>query len=144
MKKKILIVILILVAIIAGIFIIRNINSRKYDYKIEEISEFNYYIYQANNQYGIIDKEGKEIVEAKYSNIIIPNPEKDIFVCYAGDKSVVINSKNETLFTEYDEVEPIKLKSAASTLAYEKSTLMYRKDGVYGLINFNGKKITKL
>ena len=143
MKKKILIVILILVAIIAGIFIIRNINSRKYDYKIEEISEFNYYIYQANNQYGIIDKEGKEIVEAKYSNIIIPNPEKDIFVCYAGDKSVVINSKNETLFTEYDEVEPIKLKSAASTLAYEKSTLMYRKDGVYGLINFNGKKITK-
>ena len=65
MKKKILIVLLILVAIIAGIFIIRNINSRKYDYKIEEISEFNYYIYQENDQYGIIDKEGKEIVTVR-------------------------------------------------------------------------------
>ena len=143
MKKKILIVLLILVAIIAGIFIIKNINSRKYDYKIEEISEFNYYIYQENNQYGIIDKNGKKIIDANYSNLIIPNPEKDIFVCYAGDKAIILNSKNETQFTEYDEIIPIKLKSAASTLAYEKSVLIYRKDGLYGLIDFNGKKITK-
>lgn len=143
MKKKILSIVIMLIIIIAGIFIWKNINQKKYDYKIEKVNTYNYYIYQENDQYGVIDKDGKTIIEAKYSDVIIPNPEKDIFICYAGDKSEVLNSQKQVLFTEYDEIEPIKLKSVASTLCYEKSTLIYRKDGLYGLISFNGKKITK-
>ena len=53
------------------------------------------------------------------------------------------NSQKEEKFTEFEKVEPIKLKNVASILCYEKSVLKYEKDGLYGLIDFNEKKITK-
>lgn len=142
MKKKILII-LVLIIVIATIFIIRNRANKKYDYKISEVNEYNYYIYKDNEQYGVIDKEGKVIVEARYTNVIIPNPERDLFICYNNEQTEVLNSKNEKQFTKYEAVEPIKLKNVASTLTYEKSVLMYKQDGLYGLIDFDGKTITK-
>ena len=142
MKKKILIAILIILIILAGIFIAQKINTQKYNYEIASVEEYNYYIYQENDLYGIIDKDGKKVIDANYTNIVLPNPQKDVFVCYNGQKTEIINSKNEKIFTEYEDIEPIKLKSVASTLAYEKSTLIYCKDGLYGLINTDGKKIT--
>ena len=45
--------------------------------------------------------------------------------------------------TEYEQVEPIKLKNIQSDLMYEKSVLKYKKDNKYGIINFEGKEITK-
>ena len=128
MKKRFLIIPIIIIIAIIVILIGKNINSKKYDYKIEEVSEYNYYIYRENEQFGIIDKDGKIIIEAKYSNIILPNPQKDVFICYNGNEPEVLNSKNEKMFTEYKEVEPIKLKSVANTLSYEKDTLIYRID----------------
>ena len=143
MKKKVIIIaILVLVAIIITILTI-NLKTRKYDYKIEKINDYNYYIYKENENYGVIDKDGNILVNAKYSNVIIPNPEKDLFICYDGEKTKVLNSKQEEKFTEYEDIEPIKLKSVATTLGYEKNTLIYKQDGLYGLINFEGKKITK-
>lgn len=143
MKKRFLMIPIIIIIAIIAVLIVKNINSKKYDYKIEEVSEYNYYIYRENEQFGIIDKDGKIIIEAKYSNIVLPNPQKDVFICYNGNEPEVLNSKNEKMFTEYKEVEPIKLKSVASTLSYEKDTLIYRIDKLYGIINFEGKKITK-
>lgn len=142
MKKKILIAMLIILIILAGIFIAQKINTQKYSYEIASVEEYNYYIYQENDLYGIIDKDGKKVIDANYTNIVLPNPQKDVFVCYNGQKTEIINSKNEKIFTEYEDIEPIKLKSVASTLAYERSTLIYCKDGLYGLINTDGKKIT--
>ena len=142
MRKKILIAILIILIILAGIFIAQKINTQKYNYEIASVEEYNYYIYQENDLYGIIDKDGKKVIDANYTNIVLPNPQKDVFVCYNGQKTEIINSKNEKIFTEYEDIEPIKLKSVASTLAYERSTLIYCKDGLYGLINTDGKKIT--
>ena len=141
MKKKILAIAIILI-IIASIFIIKTINTKKYNYEIEKINEFNYYIYREDNVYGVIDKNGKIIVEAKYTNVIIPNPQREVFVCYNGNNTEILNSKNEKLFTQYNHVEPIKLKSVASTLTYEKSVLSYEKDGHYGIITLDGKEIT--
>ena len=142
MKKVIIILALIVIAIIGGFFIKKNIDN-KYNYKIENISEFKYYIYKDNNQYGVIDENGQIIIAANYNNIVIPNPSKDIFVCYLDEKTNILNSNKETLFEQYDSVEPIKLKNVASTLSFEKSVLKYKKDGKYGLLNFNGKKLTK-
>ena len=59
MKKKILIAILIILIILAGIFIAQKINTQKYNYEIASVEEYNYYIYQENDLYGIIDKDGK-------------------------------------------------------------------------------------
>ena len=55
MKKKIPIILIILVIILGTIFLISKNNAKKYDYKKEKIMQYNYYIYQENEKYGIID-----------------------------------------------------------------------------------------
>ena len=143
MKRKIGIVVIILVIGIVGFFGIKRYQQRKIDYTIEQVEAYNYYIYRENEQYGVINKEGQVVIEAKYSNVIIPNPDRDRFVCYQAEEVQIFNAQNEELFTEYEVVEPIKLKNVASVLAYEKSVLMYQQDGLYGLIDFDGNVITK-
>lgn len=142
MKKVIICLVLIAITIIGAIFIKNNI-EKKYNYKIEKINEFKYYIYKDNNQYGVIDESGNIIIAAKYNNVIIPNPSRDIFVCYLDENIDILNSNNNKLFEQYDSVEPIKLKNVASTLSYEKSVLKYKKDDKYGIISYDGKVLTK-
>ncbi len=145
MRKKIIVLIAIIIMVIVGAIIgAKKIKESKIEYKIEEINELSYFKYNQDGKIGIIDRSGNVVIEAKYTDIIIPNPEKDIFICNNDtEKNVVLNSKGEELFSEYENVEPIKLKNIASTLCYEKSVLKYKKDGKLGLINFEGREITK-
>ena len=143
MKKVFITIAVVIIVVLAVLFLRNKINTSKFDYEITNIEKYNYVKYLKNEKFGIIDREGNIVIEAKYRNIIIPNPEKDIFICYNDEKSVVLNSKNETIFDEYNKVEPIKLKNIASILCYEKSVLKYEKDGKYGLISFDGKQIIK-
>ena len=144
MKKKIIIFAIIILIIIGIIFGIKKINNSKITYELSKVNSFEFLQYYENNQYGVIDKQGNTIISAKFKKIVIPNPEKDIFVCYdENENTKILNSEGEELYTEYNKVEPIKLKNVASVLCYEKSVLKYEKDGLYGLIDFNGKKVTK-
>ncbi len=142
MKKTVLVLLFILglvIGIISGI----KVKQKRYDYEISEINEYNYFIYMENESFGVINKKGDVIIEAKYENIVIPNIEKDVFICYNEEKSEVLNSNKEKLFSNYEEVDPIKLKNVTDAFSYEKSILKYKKDGLYGLMDFNGKAITK-
>ena len=141
--KKIIIAILVLCTIIAGIFIIKNVVTNRDDYELEKITDLKYFIFKEGEKYGVIDKSGNIIINANYEEIIIPNPEKDVFVCQNEDSTVVLNANKQKLFQDFEEVEPIKLKNVATALSYEKSILKYKKDGLYGLIDFDGNIITK-
>lgn len=71
-------------------------------------------------------------------DICIPNSENDVFFCYLTDDDyVILNSKNEELFKNYNNVEV--LKTSESDSDYEKFVLKFEKSGKYGLINFNGE-----
>ena len=35
-----------------------------------------------NEKSGVIDKNGNKIIETKYEDVKIPNPEQAIFICY--------------------------------------------------------------
>lgn len=84
------------------------------------------------------------IVPNNYINIIIPNPTKAVFiVTNENGKTSVVNEKNEKIFTEYSNVQPIETDGTVTELPYEKSVLRYEEDGKYGLIDFSGKAITK-
>ncbi len=76
MKKSILITFLIVIVILGIFFIVKNTTKNKYNYDIEKISQYNYYVFKENGNSGIIDREGNKIIDAIYSNIIIPNPRK--------------------------------------------------------------------
>ena len=142
--KKAIIFLITIVVIIAGVIFAKKVLNKKYDYKIEEISEFKYYIYKDSNKYGVIDETGKIIIEANYEKIIIPNPSKAIFICYNENKTEVFNQNKEKLFSKYESVEPIKLKNVAGTLNYEKSVLKYKQDGKYGLFLPKGTYTVKV
>lgn len=140
MKKGFLITILLFLVII-GVYWIKN--NKEYDYKIEKVSEYNYFVYKENEKFGVINKNGNVIVNATYENVIIPNFEKPVFICINENKTEVLDDKSNKIFDKYEEIKPIKLKNVANALNYEKSVLIYKKNDLYGLIDFNGKEITK-
>lgn len=145
MKKKnimIAVVAIILLGIISfGIYYF--INKEKISYELEKVNEYNYFILRQGDLYGVIDKNSNIIVDVEYEQIKIPNPEKNVFVCYKGNEVKVLNEKKEEILTQYEKIEPIRLKNIASDLMYEKSILMYYENGKYGLVNYGGKIITK-
>lgn len=144
MKKRsiIITIVLIVIVLLAGFIAYEKLEKSKKEYQVEKVSEYNYFVVKENDKYGVIDANGNKIIETNYDNVVIPNPNKPIFVCYSGDKTEVFNDKKEKLFRNYDNVEPLRLKGVSTDLMYEKSVLKYSKDGKYGIINFNGKKIT--
>ncbi len=145
MKKKnvIILVIIILIIALAGYFITKKIEHENKKYEIETITEYKYFVVKEENKYGVIDTKGNKIIETKYEDVKIPNPEKAIFVCYETEGTKVLNDNNQEILTEYKNIEPLRLKNVSSDLMYEKSVLKYSQDGKYGIIDFNGKRITK-
>ncbi len=87
---------------------------------------------------------GDVIINCEFASVIIPNPTKAVFICEKEDGNLVtLNEKNEEIFTEFGVVEPIEINGVMTYLPYEKSVLKYKKDGKYGIIDFNGKMLTK-
>lgn len=144
-KKHIVGIIIIAIIIIAtvGFFITKKLIEDGKKYEIEKIDNYEYFTLKVDNKYGVINKEGKQIINTEYTNVIIPNPQKPVFICYTNDSTKVLNQNGEEIFTEFKSIEPIKLKNIASSLMYEKSVLTYKENEKFGLINLEGKKLTK-
>ena len=151
MNKKIRWIIIGIVAvIIIAISIMAIINEVQLHYKVEEISEYNYFTLEQNQKYGVIDKNGNIVIEADYEAVQIPNPSKAIFVCvkeYNENtkeyETVVYNEKKDVLLSNYKNVQAISIYTNVNSTPYEKSVLTYKENGKYGLINLEGKQITK-
>ena len=146
--KWIIIGIVILIAIVALVVFI--VNRMSYSYTVEEVKEFNYNILTKNERYGVINKNGEVVVEPIYDTVQIPNPSKPVFICMSDYntetkeyKTTVLNDKKEILFSEYESVQAIPAEATLDGVPYEKSVLQYKQDGKNGLINLEGKVITK-
>ena len=151
MNKKIRWIIIGIVAvIIIAISIMAIINEVQLHYKVEEISEYKYFTLEQNQKYGVIDRNGNIVIEAEYGAVQIPNPSKAIFVCvkeYNENtkeyETVVYNEKKEVLLSNYKNIQSISIYTNVNSTPYEKSVLTYKENGKYGLINLEGKQITK-
>ena len=89
-KKTIIICLIVIIALIAvGAIVKQKTEQKSREYKIEEISNYKYFVVKENDKYGIIDAQGNKKVEAKYDSVIIPNPEKAVFVCYEGEETSI-------------------------------------------------------
>ncbi len=151
MNKKIIWIIIIIAILLLGIVTtIAIVNEIGFNYKTEKISDYNYFVLEQDDKYGVIDKSGNIIIEAKYEAVQIPNPSKAVFVCIekynqeAKDyDTVVYNEKGEELYTNYKNIQAIAIFTNIDSTPYEKSVLTYKENGKYGLIDFNGKQITK-
>ena len=150
MRKKFLICIIPIVFIIGIIVIVMNNNKKKYQYEVEKLENINYFLFVQNNKYGVIDKNGNIVIDPNYDIIEIPNPSKDLFICksnYDANKKEysvqVFDKDKKQILYQYYIVEAIELNGIDDNGFYEKSVLKYKSNGLYGLIDFSGKKITK-
>lgn len=144
---SIVVVILICIFILLGLWWWQNSNTT---YEIEEVTDFSYFRLYENEKYGVIDQKANVLVEPIYDMLIIPNPSKGVFIGYFNYNSQtgeyqteVRNEKGEKILTQYEQVLPLMFQDASVEVPYEKSVLTYKENGKYGIINFEGKKITK-
>ena len=144
------IIIAIIAIIIIAIAVSITINELQFQYKIEEIKEYNYFVLIENGKYGVIDKEGNNIIEPNYMAVQIPNPSKPIFVCISSYnqetknyETTVYNEKKEEIFEKYQNIQAIPIDTNIETNPYEKSVLTYKENGKYGLITLDEKVVTK-
>ena len=145
--KKIIIAIILIIAVIVGVFFgIKGIAGSGKKYQLEEIKESDYKFFAVyeEEKYGVINEKGEKIIDNIYLDIIIPNPSKAVFVCQKENgENEILNDKKEKIFSEYKNVQAIETNGIKTELPYEKSVLRYEEEGKFGIINYEGKEITK-
>ena len=139
-----LFIIILIIGLVTGFIVGRN---AKYSIKLDEIEEadVNYYVLEKNDKYGVINKEGTVVIEPQYDGIKIPNPTKDTFICLVNSENdtwKAVDSSNNQKWTSYNNVDAISIKAITSLVPYEKNVLKYQEGNLYGLIDFEGNKIT--
>lgn len=133
-------VIILLVLIIIGIIIFKVTTKDRTVQVIEEDPYEYFALYSLDGNVGVVDKNGKTLIEPKYSTIYIPNQSKAVFFCFTEDEYVVLDNKGKDIFTDFSSVYPITISD--TSLEMEKNVLCYEEDGKYGLVDYEGKKIT--
>ena len=143
-SKIIIIIAIIVIAVVATIIFCIN-KDNKYSVKLENIekSDAVYFLLQQDSKYGVIDKDGNVVVKPEYESVTIPNPTKDVFICSDdNDSSKVLNNKGEQILSNYSNVQAITIPAITSLVPYEKTTLIYEENQLYGIMDFDGNKIT--
>lgn len=145
--KKVFAVIVAIVVVIMFIFIIKGILTK--DKEQVKITSKDYFVVFQNNKWGVIDSNGNNVIDPSYEEMItIPNSKSDVFLCIydvnygTGEyKTKALNSKNEEIFTQYEQIEAISNKDSSNNIWYEENNLRVKKDGKYGIIDLTGKEL---
>ncbi len=113
-----------------------NVNQEKDDINYEYFA-----LYTGDEKVGVVDKKGKTIIDSEYSQIYIPNPEEDVFICYDDENYIVLDNNKKELFQEFEDISAIIISEYS--LELEPHVLTYRENEKYGLVNLKGEKLTE-
>ena len=78
------IIVIIMLTIIVVINKVKNKKKNVID-NSNQFSNYEYFVLYSNEHAGVVDRTGKKIIDISYVRIDIPNPQKDVFVCYSDD-----------------------------------------------------------
>ena len=145
--KKVFAVILAIIVVIMFVFVIKGILTR--DKEQGKIASKDYFAAYKDNKWGVIDSTGNIVIDPSYVEmIIVPNSKSDVFLCtYDVDydqgtyKTKALNSKNEEIFKDYEQIEAFQNKDENNNLWYESNVLKVKQNGKYGVIDLTGKEI---
>lgn len=143
--QKVFAVIIALIVIIMFIFILKNVLTERE----ERNKEYEYFALYSASKWGIINQEGETIIQPSYQEmIVVPDKTKDVFICTynineeTGEYSTkALNSKNEEIFTNYEQIEAIENIDKNDNIWYEENILKVKKNDKYGLIDLNGREL---
>lgn len=145
--KKVFAVILAIIVCIMFVCIMKGILTK--DKEQGKITSKDYIVAFKDNKWGVIDSSGNTIIDPSYEEMItIPNSKSDVFLCIynvnyqTGEyKTKALNSKNEEIFTQYEQIEAIANQNRNQNMWYEENAIRVKKDGKYGMINLAGKQL---
>ena len=83
-----IIIVVLVIAIIVGVsvyFIYKNAR----EYEVEQVSTYNYFVLKKDELSGVIDRGGNIIIDPQFDSVVIPNPEKALYICYEGENTKV-------------------------------------------------------
>lgn len=138
------VVAIILAIIVAVIVIVLNLkNNFGGDIvNLDRNIPYEYFLLSESENLGVIDKKGNQIIEAKYASIEIPNPSKDVFICYSEDgQTKILNKVGKPIFEKYEQVQAIYSKTENPEI--ENFVLKYKNGDLYGLVDLDGNAITE-
>ena len=144
LKIIVSIIAIVLIVVLTIIVICGKVkNKRKKVLSVSnDILTYEYFVLASNETVGVIDKSGNNVIETKYERIDIPNPRKDVFVCYSTDGNAdVLNKKGQKILSKFDDVEIVT--STNEDVEIENHILKYKKDNLYGLIDLDGNIIVE-
>lgn len=146
--KKVFAVVTIILMII--IFII-GINTilKKSKNEVSSFNDISYFTSYSNGKWGVINSKGENIIEPTYDEmVVVPNYKKAVFICMydvnykdGTYKIKAVNSKNEQLYTNYENVEALSNYDKENNIWYEENILKVKKDNKFGLIDIDGNEI---
>lgn len=133
--QKVFAVIIAILVIIMCIFIVNKVLKQREDIQ----KEYEYFALYSANKWGIINQEGETVIQPSYQEmIVVPDEKKDVFICTynvneeTGEyKTKAINSKNEEIFTKYEQIEALENIDETGILWYEENVLKVKQNEKY-------------
>lgn len=146
-KKKLLIIGLILFVIILTVILVSVFIKKKKEIDREYVllpeEDYIYYNLNVDDKYGVAKKDGSIVIDPIYDEVQIPNHERPIFVVKQGDDYKVLNENKESILEGNGTVSGIEGYSPEGRKIYNNTVLKYQQNGKYGLLSFDGNKITE-
>ena len=144
MKKVVATIIAIIVIIMIIISLKNLLTQEKVNKNVSSLTTYIPVI--ENNKWGVIDNNGNIIIGIDYDEmIIIPDNTKDLFICnydvnYSDEtyKTKILNKDGIEILNQYQNIEPLE-NNDGNNIWYEKDSLKFKKDGKFGLIDFEGE-----
>lgn len=146
-KKKVAATIIAIIVIIMVIISLKNLFTDNKSVPVMTVQTSYFTVYD-NDKYGVIDNNGNTIIGLDYDEyIVIPDKTKDLFICtydvdYENEtyKTKVLNSSGTEILTDYSNIRAIE-KRDVNDVWYDNNLLIYEQNGLYGLVDFDGRKV---
>lgn len=140
-----------------------NLNDKSFEYdEIIESGNIGTFIVKSDGKYGVIDKDGKVLIDFKYKALEKFKGEFSVYQDFITNKKGVIDSKGKVLLNPVFEelyiskngnwlgkkngiyfISSMKALKIDRIISIKKDILVYEKDGKYGLINLFNMKFTE-
>lgn len=145
-KKVIATVLVLAVIIMVVVLFIKKPKTQTVDSKN---ASNGYMLVYTEGKWGVINGKGDYVIKPTYDEMItIPDSTKSVFIYQENVNlengtysSYAMNEKSKKLFTNYDKVEAMQNVDYNGMVFYSSYVLKVQKNGLYGLINFNGKEL---
>lgn len=147
MNKKIVVIVCVIIVIfllVVSVVFFKDKKKREdRNYELLQVSEYTYFPLEVDGKYGVIKRDGNIVINPEFDEVQIPNQDRGIFILKQGNDYLVMNERNQKIFTNFAEVTAIHGKNAQDEDVYNTTVLKYKENGKFGIVDFDENKVSE-